>query len=100
MPALKFNSRREKKTGKASRQLLETMGTNRDIVFLLLFDVSTATPNFRGDVSTAAPRMMITPSANITSLRNKFYLLSLSLAMRKLRPGEVTDVPKGDIGAW
>ena len=56
MPALKFNSRRENKTGKASRQLLETIGTNRDIVFLLLLDVSRATPNFRGDVSTVGSK--------------------------------------------
>ena len=49
VPALKFNSRGEKKTRKASRQLLETTGTNKDIVFLLLLDASPATPNFRGE---------------------------------------------------
>ena len=47
MPALKFNSRGEKKTRKASRQLLETTGTKKDIVLLLLLDASPSTPNFR-----------------------------------------------------
>ena len=84
MPALKFNLR------KASKQLMETTVTKKDILLLSLLDISTPIPNFRVEenLRTLGSKHDNNPPSVNTSLRNRFYFLSLS--RRKLRPEKVT----------
>lgn len=75
---------------------MESTVTKKDVLlFLSSLDISTPIPSFRVEenLRTLSSKHDKNPPSVNTSLRNRFYFLSLS--RRNLRLEKVTDVPRG-----